>query len=52
MVEEFIRKRGVTPCPSSGSPELAALHIERERDRGAVYSWGGTSVRRKRRSLK
>lgn len=31
MVEEFIRKRGVTPCPASGSPEMAALHIERQK---------------------
>lgn len=31
-VDEFIRTRGVTKCPGAFTPELAALHAQRERE--------------------
>ncbi|QEH36534.1 hypothetical protein OJF2_51180 [Aquisphaera giovannonii] len=31
MIAAFIRKHGVTACPATGTKELAALNIEREK---------------------
>lgn len=52
-VQEFIRTRGVTPCPAMGTPELAQMNAEREKARAeaATYKWG-TSLRRRRSARK
>ena len=53
MVQEFIRRRGVTACPGMGTPELAQLHVEREKARAEAVGWTfGNSRRGKGRPRK
>lgn len=37
-MQEFIRKKGVTECPSFGTPEFREMNIEREKVRAEEYS--------------
>jgi hypothetical protein len=37
-VQEFIKRKGVTPCPSFGTPEFREMNIEREKQRNEENS--------------
>lgn len=36
-VADFIKKKGVTPCPATGDPALLQYHKERDEDRKKEY---------------
>jgi hypothetical protein len=38
MVQAFIKKRGVTACPSFGTPEFREMNIAREKERADSLS--------------
>jgi hypothetical protein len=47
MVQEFIRKRGVTTCPGFGTPEFREMNIAREKARAEAVSWMFGASRRR-----
>ena len=49
MVQEFIRTRGVTMCPATGTKELIAVNIARELADAEERRWNAGRTGRKRK---